>query len=99
MDTVKRGMAHGDLSEEAFAQVWDECYAQVLYVPPAASSAAGGPSSSGRYTRADRASKKDRLEASQQKLEVIHLIRRSVTLWGGTSDVGGVWRLTEICRR
>merc|ERR1712110_498773 len=33
MDAVKQGMSHGDLSLEAYTQVWEECLAQVLYLP------------------------------------------------------------------
>lgn len=58
METVRRGMGHGDLSLEAFSQVWDECYSQVLYLP-----------SQGRYTRANLASKKDRIESLEKRLE------------------------------
>uniref|UniRef100_A0A8C6LST1 Cell division cycle 5 like n=1 Tax=Nothobranchius furzeri TaxID=105023 RepID=A0A8C6LST1_NOTFU len=59
MDVVKAGMGHGDLSLEAYTQVWEECYGQVLYLP--------GQS---RYTRANLASKKDRIESLEKKLEV-----------------------------
>nr|CAG4645390.1 EOG090X02CC [Lynceus sp. MCZ IZ 141354] len=58
METVKTGMGHGDLSLESYCQVWDECLSQVLYVP-----------SQTRYTRASLASKKDRLEALERRLE------------------------------
>uniref|UniRef100_A0A672TE61 Cell division cycle 5-like protein n=1 Tax=Sinocyclocheilus grahami TaxID=75366 RepID=A0A672TE61_SINGR len=50
---------HGDLSMEAYNQVWEECYSQVLYL--------AGQS---RYTRANLASKKDRIESMEKKLEV-----------------------------
>lgn len=59
MEVVKHGMGHGDLSMEAYSQVWEECYSQVLYLP--------GQS---RYTRANLASKKDRIESLEKKLEV-----------------------------
>lgn len=29
MEVVKAGMGHGDLSMEAYCQVWEECYGQV----------------------------------------------------------------------
>lgn len=29
MEVVKAGMGHGDLSMEAYSQVWEECYGQV----------------------------------------------------------------------
>ncbi|KAL1257438.1 hypothetical protein QQF64_010682 [Cirrhinus molitorella] len=59
MEVVKHGMGHGDLSMEAYNQVWEECYSQVLYLP--------GQS---RYTRANLASKKDRIESLEKKLEI-----------------------------
>lgn len=59
MEVVKHGMGHGDLSIDAYNQVWEECYSQVLYLP--------GQS---RYTRANLASKKDRIESLEKKLEV-----------------------------
>ncbi|XP_013391100.1 cell division cycle 5-like protein [Lingula anatina] len=59
MEVVKRGMGHGDLSLEAYTQVWEECYSQVLYLP-----------SQNRYTRANLASKKDRIESQEKRLEV-----------------------------
>lgn len=58
MHTVKAGMAHGDLSLESYSQVWEECLGQVLYLP-----------SQNRYTRANLASKKDRFESAERKLE------------------------------
>lgn len=58
MKVVKSGMAHGDLSLENYSQVWQECLSQVLYLP-----------SQNRYTRANLASKKDRFEATERKLE------------------------------
>ncbi|XP_003963891.1 cell division cycle 5-like protein [Takifugu rubripes] len=59
MEVVKAGMGHGDLSMEAYSQVWEECYGQVLYLP-----------TQNRYTRANLASKKDRIESFEKKLEV-----------------------------
>jgi len=58
MSYVKQRMGHGDLSLEAYTQVWEECYAQVLYLP-----------NQNRYTRANLASKKDRIESLEKKLE------------------------------
>lgn len=58
MDVVKKGMGHGDLSLEAYCQVWDECLAQVLFLP-----------AQNRYTRANLASKKDRIESLDKRLE------------------------------
>lgn len=58
MKVVKAGMAHGDLSLENYSHVWQECLSQVLYLP-----------NQNRYTRANLASKKDRLEATERKLE------------------------------
>lgn len=85
MEVVKAGMGHGDLSMDAYSQVWEECYGQVnvvflqkctfghlklflksvfiflqvLYLP-----------AQNRYTRANLASKKDRIESFEKKLEV-----------------------------
>ena len=58
MDAVKQGMSHGDLSLEAYTQVWEECLAQVLYLP-----------AQNRYTRANLANKKDRIESMEKRLE------------------------------
>ncbi|XP_008320731.1 cell division cycle 5-like protein [Cynoglossus semilaevis] len=59
MEVVKAGMGHGDLSMEAYSQVWEECYGQVLYLP-----------GQNRYTRANLASKKDRIDSLEKKLEM-----------------------------
>lgn len=56
---IKKAMGHGELTSEAFAQVWEECYAQVLYVP-----------GTNRFTRASVASRKDKVESFEKKLEV-----------------------------
>ncbi|XP_063217197.1 cell division cycle 5-like protein [Bacillus rossius redtenbacheri] len=58
MEFVKQGMGHGDLSLESYTQVWEECLAQVLFLP-----------NQNRYTRANLASKKDRLESLEKRLE------------------------------
>lgn len=58
METVKEGMGHGELSLEAYSQVWEECLAQVLFLP-----------TQNRYTRANLASKKDRIESMEKRLE------------------------------
>lgn len=58
MDIVKQGMGHGDLSLESFTQVWEECLSQVLFL-----------ANQNRYTRANLASKKDRLESLEKRLE------------------------------
>jgi pre-mRNA-splicing factor CDC5/CEF1 len=58
MEEVKQGMNHGDLSLESYTQVWDECLAQVLFLP-----------SQQRYTRANLAGKKDRIESMEKRLE------------------------------
>ncbi|XP_041970783.1 cell division cycle 5-like protein [Aricia agestis] len=57
-DAVKAGMGHGDLGIDAYTQVWEECLAQVLFLP-----------GQNRYTRANLASKKDRLESAEKRLE------------------------------
>merc|ERR1712029_465721 len=58
METVKEGMGHGEFSLEAYSQVWEECLAQVLFLP-----------TQNRYTRANLASKKDRIESMEKRLE------------------------------
>uniref|UniRef100_A0A0B6ZFC9 Uncharacterized protein n=1 Tax=Arion vulgaris TaxID=1028688 RepID=A0A0B6ZFC9_9EUPU len=58
MQVVKEGMGHGELSQESFAQVWEECYSQVLFLP-----------GQNRYTRANLASKKERIESIEKRLE------------------------------
>ncbi|KAJ8951392.1 hypothetical protein NQ318_009956, partial [Aromia moschata] len=58
MDFVKSGMNHGELPIEAYTQVWEECLGQVLFLP-----------NQNRYTRANLASKKDRLESGEKRLE------------------------------
>lgn len=58
MEVVKQGMGHGELSLESYTQVWEECLAQVLFLP-----------TQNRYTRANLASKKDRLESLEKRLE------------------------------
>jgi len=58
MEVVSTGMQHGDLSLDAYTQVWEECLAQVLYLP-----------GQQRYTRANLASKKDRIESLEKRLE------------------------------
>lgn len=59
MEFVKEGMGHGDLSLDAYSQVWDECQSQVLYLP-----------SQKRYTRANMVSKKERIESAEKRLEM-----------------------------
>jgi len=52
-------MSHGDINLDVYSKVWDECYSQVLFLP-----------SKNRFTRANAASKKDRIESAEQKLEL-----------------------------
>jgi len=59
MEVVKTGMGHGELSIDSYTQVWEECYAQVLFLP-----------GQQRYTRASLASKKDRIESADKRLEL-----------------------------
>ncbi|KAG8196130.1 hypothetical protein JTE90_007866 [Oedothorax gibbosus] len=58
MEVVKKGMGHGDLSIEAYTQVWEECLAQVLFLP-----------NQNKYTRANLVSKKDRIDSLDKRLE------------------------------
>lgn len=59
MDYVRGRMGHGDLSLETYTQVWEQCLAQVLYVP-----------SVRRFTRATLASKKEKIESLEKRLEM-----------------------------
>jgi len=59
IEFVQSKMAHGDLPIESYTKVWEECYAQVLFLP-----------TQQRYTRAALASKKDRLESLEKRLEM-----------------------------
>jgi len=58
METVKKGMNHGDLSIEAYSQVWNECYREVMFNV-----------SQNKYTRASMSSKKDRIEYLEKTLD------------------------------
>lgn len=68
MEVVKNGMGHGDLSLDVYSQVWQECLGQVLYMP-----------NQGRYTRASLATKKERLESLEKRLEQnrIHMTKEA----------------------
>ena len=56
MEVVKQGMSHSELTFVGYCQVWDECLSQVLYLP-----------SQNRYTRANLASKKERIESLEKR--------------------------------
>lgn len=58
MELVRAGMGHGDLSEEAYSRVWEECLGQVLYLPQHR-----------RYTRANLVPKADRITSTEKRLE------------------------------
>jgi pre-mRNA-splicing factor CDC5/CEF1 len=83
MGVVKSGMNHGELSLESYSQVWDECYSQVLYLP-----------SQNRYTRANLASKKDRIESLDKRLEV-HTDTGHTT--GITAPGRYYWLIKVVC--
>jgi pre-mRNA-splicing factor CDC5/CEF1 len=55
---IKKAMGHGELTNDVYAQVWEECYNQVLYVP-----------TSNRFTRASVTSRKDKIESYEKKLQ------------------------------
>jgi pre-mRNA-splicing factor CDC5/CEF1 len=59
VNIVKKTMGHGDINLDVYSKVWDECYSQVLFLP-----------SKNRFTRASAASKKDRIESAEHKLEL-----------------------------
>ncbi|KAK7485137.1 hypothetical protein BaRGS_00023547 [Batillaria attramentaria] len=58
MQVVKEGMGHGELSIDSFSQVWKECYTQLLFLP-----------AQNRYIRASLASKKNRIQSLEKRLE------------------------------
>jgi pre-mRNA-splicing factor CDC5/CEF1 len=55
---IRKAMGHSELTSEVYAQVWEECYNQVLYVP-----------TSNRFTRASVTSRKDKIESFEKKLQ------------------------------
>lgn len=59
MQTVKKSLGHADLTLDAYSQVWDECYSQLLYLP-----------SKNRFVRVMAGNKKDRIESAEHKLEL-----------------------------
>ena len=68
--SVKAEMDHGEITNDAFEQVWSECYSEVLFLP-----------SEKRYTRAAMASKKDRVESAEKRLDInrAHMKREAKT--------------------
>ncbi|VDD82820.1 unnamed protein product [Mesocestoides corti] len=58
MGVVRSAMGHGELSTEAYGKVWEECLAQVLYLPQHK-----------RYTRANLVPKADRITSAEKRLE------------------------------
>lgn len=58
MEIVKKGMAHGELSIEAYTTVWEECSLQILFVE-----------NQKKFTRANLAAKKEKIDAAERKLE------------------------------
>ena len=57
-ETVKKGMNHGDLTIDAYTQVWEECYREVMFNV-----------AQSKYTRASMSSKKDRIEFLEKTLD------------------------------
>ena len=51
-------MGHGEVSEQAYTQVQEECYQEVLFIP-----------SLNQYTRASMAFTRDRLDSLEKKEE------------------------------
>lgn len=56
---VKKEMDHGEITTGAYEQVWHECFNEVLFLP-----------NEKRYTRAAMATKKDKVESFEKKLEI-----------------------------
>ena len=67
---VKQEMDHGEITNEAFEQVWHECFDEVLFLP-----------NEKRYTRAAMATKKDKVESFEKRLEInrSHMKREAKT--------------------
>lgn len=59
MQLVKERMEHGAITSQAYASVWEECLSQVLHIP-----------SQGKIVRANVASKKDRIDNLERRLEL-----------------------------
>ncbi|XP_065057512.1 cell division cycle 5-related protein-like [Rhopilema esculentum] len=59
IEAVKKIMSHGDISLDVYTKVWEECYGQLLLLP-----------SQQRYTRAALASRKERLESVEKRLDI-----------------------------
>lgn len=55
---VKEAMGHKELDSAEFGAIWEECYREVLYLP-----------GQKKYTRAQMASAKDRLESLEKQLQ------------------------------
>ncbi|XP_065836535.1 cell division cycle 5-related protein-like isoform X2 [Oscarella lobularis] len=58
MEVVKEGMDHGEIALDAYGSVWEECYDQVMFLP-----------SQNKFTRASLASRKDKLDSMEKRLE------------------------------
>ncbi|KAI6645934.1 Cell division cycle 5-like protein [Oopsacas minuta] len=54
---VREAMEHGDISQEGYIDVWEDCFKQVLYLP-----------SQNKYTRASMAYSKDKVESLERRL-------------------------------
>ena len=54
---VREAMEHGDITQEGYTDVWEDCFKQVLYLP-----------SQNKYTRASMAYSKDKVESLEKKL-------------------------------
>lgn len=65
IESVRTAMGHGELSIEAYSKVWQECLSQVLYLPQHR-----------RYTRANLASKRDRIESLEKCLEQLRSLMK-----------------------
>jgi len=102
IETVKKIMGHGDINLDVYTKVWEECYGQLLFIP-----------SQQRYTRSALASRKDRLESHEKRLEIFrsHMTedakkaakveKKLKILLGGyqTRAVGLAKKLSDICEQ
>ena len=54
---VREAMEHGEITQDGYAGVWEECFKQVLYLP-----------TQNKYTRASMAYSKDKVESLERRL-------------------------------
>eukprot|EP00794_Sanderia_malayensis_P000539 gene539-1191_t len=102
MEHVKKYGGHPEVNLDVYTKVWEECYGQLLFLP-----------SQQRYTRAALASRKDRLESVEKRLEIYRnhmtedakkaakIEKKLKILLGGyqTRAVGLAKKLSDVCEQ